>query len=74
LILKLIDRTGTLQDAIEEAGKLGGIKGEPQVIRPAGKRSVWLDMLVEESASRISELVKREKGLSLSYELDGAMR
>jgi protease-4 len=74
LALKLIDRTGTLQDAIEEAGKLGGIKGEPQVIRPAGKRSVWLDMLVEESASRISELVKREKGLSLSYELDGAMR
>jgi len=74
LALKLIDRTGTLQDAIEEAGKLGGIKGEPQVIRPAGKGNIWLDMLVEESASRISELVKREKGLSLSYELDGAMR
>jgi protease-4 len=74
LALKLIDRTGTLQDAIEEAAKLAGIKGDPQVIRPAGKRGVWLDMLVEESASRISEMVKGEKGLSLSYELDGAMR
>ena len=73
LALKLVDRTGTLQDAIEEAGKLAGIKGEPQIIRPAAKRNFWLDMLVEESASRISELVKHEKGLSLSYEFDGAM-
>jgi protease-4 len=73
LALKLIDRTGTLQDAIEEAGKLAGIKGEPKVIRPAGKKKVWLDLLVEGPASRISELVRQEKGLTLSYELEGAM-
>lgn len=70
LALKLIDKIGTLQDAIEEAGKLAGIKGEPQVIRPARKKKLLLDMLVEESASRISELVKQEKGLSLNYELE----
>jgi protease-4 len=72
LALKLVDRIGTLQDAIEEAGKLAGIKGEPQVIRPARKRKLLLDMLVEESASRISELVKQESGFSLNYEMDGA--
>ncbi|MCX6984889.1 MAG: signal peptide peptidase SppA [Lentisphaerae bacterium] len=72
LTLKLIDRIGTLQDAIEEAGKLAGIKGEPQVIRPARKKKLLLDMLVEESAGRISELVKQERGFSLNYEMDGA--
>jgi protease IV len=73
LALKLIDRTGTLQDAIEEAGKLAGIKGEPRVIRPARKQSAWIDMLVEETASRISELARQEKGISVSYEFDGAI-
>lgn len=73
LALKLIDRTGTLQDAIEEAGKLAGIKGEPRVIRPARKKSAWMDMLVEETASRISELARQEMGMSVSYEFDGAI-
>jgi protease-4 len=70
LALKLIDRIGTLQDAIEEAGTLAGIKGEPQVIRPARKKKLLLDMLVEGSAGRISELVKQERGFSLNYELE----
>jgi protease-4 len=70
LALKLIDRIGTLQDAIEEAGKLAGIKGEPLVIHPARKKKFLLDMLVEESACRISELMKQEKCLSLKYELE----
>lgn len=70
LALKLIDRIGTLQDAVEEAGKLAGIKGEPQVIRPARKKKLLLDMLVEESAGRISELVKQERAFSLNYELE----
>ena len=70
LALKLIDKIGTLQDAIEEAGKMAGIKGEPQVIRPARKKSLLLDMLVEESASRISELVKKENGFSMNYKLE----
>jgi len=69
LALKLIDRIGTLQDAIEEAGKLAGIKGEPQVIRPARKKKFLLDMLVEETAGRMSELVNQERGLSLNYEM-----
>jgi protease-4 len=74
LALKLIDKIGTLQDAIEEAARMAGIKEEPQVIRPARKKHLLLDMLVEESASRISELVKKENGFSLNYELEGVMR
>lgn len=69
LALKLIDRIGTLQDAVEEAGKLAGIKGEPQIIHPAKKKRFLLDMLVEESACKISEMVKQENGFSLNYEM-----
>ncbi len=71
LALKLVDRIGTLQDAIEEAGRLGGIKGEPEVIRPPKKKKVLLDYLVGESSSRLGDLVRQEQGLSLNYELDG---
>jgi protease-4 len=74
LALKLVDRLGTLQDAIDEAGKLAGIKGEPHVIRPARKKRLLLDMLVEESAARIGDLVKQEGGVGLNYELDEKMR
>ena len=71
LALKLIDRLGTLQDAIEEAGKLGGIKGEPRVIRPPRKKKLFLDMLVEETAARIGATVRQENEFSVNYELDG---
>jgi len=73
LALKLIDKIGTLQDAIEVAGKLAGIKGEPQLIRPARKKHLLLDMLVEESATKISEMVMRKNGFSINYELGGVM-
>jgi protease-4 len=70
LSLKLIDKIGTLQDAIEEAGRLGGIKGEPQVIRPARTKRPLLDMLVEESSSKIKGVVTKESGISLNYEME----
>jgi len=70
--LKLIDRLGTMQDAVEEAARLGGISGEPHVIKPPKKKNFLLDMLVEESASRISGMVRKNNGFSLNYELDGA--
>jgi protease-4 len=69
LALKLIDRLGTLQDAIDEAGRLAGISGEPQVIRPPKKKKLLLDMLVEESAGRIDRALGTSRGLSLNYEL-----
>lgn len=71
LELKLVDRLGSLQDAIEEAGRLAGISGEPTVVRPPKKKKMLLDMLVEESASRITNLVREEIGLSVNYEMAG---
>lgn len=71
LAAKLVDRLGSLQDAIEEAGRLAGIKGEPEVIHPPKKKKLLLDMLVEESASRISNLVREEIGMSVNYEMSG---
>ncbi len=67
--LKLVDRLGTLQDAIDEAGRLAGLSGEPQVIRPPKKKKLLLDMLVEESARRIDRVLGTSRGLSLNYEL-----
>jgi len=74
LALKLVDRLGTLQDAVEEAGKLAGIKGEPQVIRPARKNKLLLDMLVGEAAARIGDLVEQQSGFSVNYEMGGAIQ
>lgn len=73
LALKLVDNLGTMQDAIEEAGKLAGIKGEPHVITPPKKKKILLDMLMEETADRIGGLVKQENGLSVNYEMSGKL-
>jgi len=69
--LKLVDRIGTLQDAIEEAGKLGGLPGEPELIRPPRKKKLLLDMLVEETAARIGTAIRQENDFSVNYEMDG---
>lgn len=74
LELKLVDRLGSLQDAIEEAGRMAGIKGEPHVIRPARKKKLFLDLLVEETADRIGTMVRQESGFSVNYEMDGMGR
>jgi len=68
---KLIDRLGTMEDALIEAGRLGGISGEPQIINPPKKKHLFLDMLVEESAGKFSSMMRKEKGFSLNYQLEG---
>ncbi|HZV82117.1 MAG TPA: signal peptide peptidase SppA [Geobacteraceae bacterium] len=69
---KLVDKLGTMQDAVEEAGRLGGISGEPHVIKPPKKKKLFMDLLVEESASKFSSMIRKESGFSLNYELEGA--
>lgn len=71
LAANLVDRLGSLQDAIEEAGRLAGIQGEPEVIHPPKKKKLLLDMLVEESSSRISNIIREEIGMSINYEMSG---
>jgi protease IV len=45
LQLKLVDQLGNLEDAIEVAKNLAGIKGEPRIIRPEKPRPLLLDLL-----------------------------
>ncbi|MEC4685264.1 MAG: signal peptide peptidase SppA [Nitrospirota bacterium] len=59
----LVDSLGNIQDAILEAGSLGGIKGEPNVVSKKEKSSIF-DMLT----SRIPKELKEAFGtVSLKY-------
>jgi len=71
LALKLVDRIGTLQDAIDEAGRLGGIEGEPAVIRPPRKKTPAFDLLVEGAAEQLAALSRADSGVSVDYRLGG---
>lgn len=69
--LKLVDRLGTLQDAIEEAGKQAGIEGEPEVIQPPRKKLNYWDLLADgvEGAYNGS-LGRAAGGMRLMYEAE----
>ncbi|ANA40669.1 MULTISPECIES: signal peptide peptidase SppA [Geobacter] len=70
LRLKLVDRLGTLHDAVMEAGRLAGIEGEPTLIIPPKKRKLLRDMLFGEVAEAVRGSVRKGEGLSFSYELE----
>lgn len=72
LELKLVDKLGTMQDAVDEAARLAGLSGEPHLIKPPKKKKLLLDMLVEESAGKFTTMLRKERGFSLNYELEGA--
>ena len=67
LALKLVDRLGNLPDALAEAGRLAGITGEPLQFKPKKEKKL-LDMLVEETATQIGGMARRQ-GFSMSDEL-----
>ena len=64
---KLVDQLGNLPDAIELAGKLGGIAGKPKTIRTKRKTS-WLDKLLGMTSGRNLEHLLNS-GASFRYEL-----
>jgi protease-4 len=69
--LKLVDRLGTLQDAIEEAGRLVGIKGEPEVIQPPKKKIDYWDVLVDGMEEKFSGTLRSATGgMRLMYEAE----
>jgi len=71
LALKLVDRLGTLQDAIEEAGRQTGIKGEPEVIQPPKKKIDYWDVLVGGMEEKFSGAVGNAAGgMRLMYEAE----
>jgi protease-4 len=66
---KLVDRLGTLQDAIEEAGRLSGIAGEPELLLPPKKKVNYLDLLAEGAEGTFNGALGRASGgMSMMYE------
>jgi protease-4 len=53
--LGLVDAIGNLEDAVAEAGRLAGIKGEPKVVTPAKKKLSFTDLLKQEVRTLIDE-------------------
>lgn len=64
LKLKLVDQLGDLEDSIQAAAELAGIKGKPKVIRRE-KKIPFLEYLREEASSWISELIAQGLGKSM---------
>ncbi len=68
--VKLVDRLGNLQDAVDEAGRLAGISGEPEIILPPKKKVNYLDLLVEGAEQRFDGVLNKAlgRGLQVTYE------
>jgi protease-4 len=64
--LGLVDGLGNLQDTIAMAAQMGGIKGEPGVIYPEKKRFSILDLLLQETITKILQSL-RENSPSLNF-------
>ena len=69
--LKLVDRLGTLQDAIEEAGRVAGISGDPELLLPPKKKVNYLDLLVEGTEGTFNgPLGRATGGMKMMYEAE----
>ncbi|HWI39967.1 MAG TPA: S49 family peptidase, partial [Verrucomicrobiae bacterium] len=69
LAVKLVDRLGNLQDAVAEAGRLSGIGGKPHVVYSKKKKSLLVQLLADEAATRIRETMGGDGGGTLRYEM-----
>jgi protease-4 len=49
----LVDALGTLQDAVAEAAKMAGIRGEPRIITPPKRKLSLLDFLLGDARSAL---------------------
>lgn len=55
LELKLVDELGNLEDAIDKAAELSGIKGKPRVIYPKKKEFSLFSLLLGETKTKLIE-------------------
>jgi len=70
LNLKLIDELGTINDAISDAGNLGGIEGDPEVINFPKKKSKLFDLLNSKIDTNILTSVPIKSRFGLFYLVD----
>ena len=64
--LGLVDRLGNLEDAIEWAGRLGGIKGNVSAVYPREKKFSIFQYIVESSTKKLKNIVTNPS-LSAGY-------
>jgi protease-4 len=67
LEMGLVDRLGNLQDTIDLAASLAGIKGEPAVVYPRRRKPSLFDYLTEGIAQRLKEEVHETAQPGLDY-------
>jgi protease-4 len=65
--LGLVDELGNLEDTIDMAAQMAGIKGEPAVIYPRKRKPSLLDYLTEGIAQRLKEEVHETVRPGLDY-------
>jgi protease-4 len=57
--LKLVDAMGGLEDAVAEAGRMGGIKGQPKMEYPRKERRLFAEMFGDEAQSLLRGVAAR---------------
>ena len=55
----LVDRLGTLPDAIAAAGEMAGLGSDPQTLRPTSSRVTWLDLIGQLPGLRWTKFLSR---------------
>ncbi len=68
LHLKLIDKLGNLQDAIEEAAKLARINGKPKIIYPPQTKKSFMNFFMEGFSESLVHSIKNEYSTTDRFE------
>lgn len=63
---KLVDELGDLDDAIEYAGKVGGIEGKPKVFKKKERKSLFERIIGIDLADNVEQILKDQ--ISIRYE------
>jgi protease-4 len=69
--LQLIDRLGNLEDAVEWAGRLGGITGDITTVYPPEEKLPFLKYLVDATAQQIKTFLAQKEAGFLTDEISG---
>jgi protease IV len=66
--LKLVDKLGNLQDAIDEAAKITGIKNKPKIVYPPKTRKSFFDIFMEGFSESLVKNIKNQSSKDDSFE------
>jgi protease-4 len=66
--IKLVDKLGNLQDAIDEAATITGIKHKPKIIYPPQPKKSFIDLFVTGFSESFVSNIKSESGVNERFE------